>query len=49
MKYYDKKCEKCNEKYTGTASSKYCLECKDEIARERNKENSKKQRNKKII
>jgi len=31
MKYYDKKCEKCDVKFVGTASSKYCIICKDII------------------
>jgi len=35
MKYKTKTCERCNEQYTGTASSKYCITCKDVIISER--------------
>ena len=48
MKYHDKLCQRCNQKYYGTASSKYCLDCKNLVAQERARENSKKQRAKKI-
>ena len=48
MKYHDKQCQRCNKKYVGTASSKYCIDCKDEVAQERARENSRKQRAKRV-
>jgi len=48
MKYYDKLCQRCNQKYYGTASSKYCLDCKEQVRQERARENSKKQREKNV-
>jgi len=40
MKYYDKTCQRCNQKYVGTASSKYCIVCRDQLRQERIKENN---------
>lgn len=33
----DKICQNCGSSYQGTASSKYCLDCKDSIIDSRNK------------
>lgn len=48
MKYYTKKCLKCSKEYQGTASAKYCIDCKDILRVERARANSKKQRAKRV-
>lgn len=36
--YKDKVCQSCGTGYMGTASSKYCIECKVDIMDQRNRE-----------
>jgi len=42
MKYHNKNCQRCNKKYAGTASSKYCIICTDIVRSERISANNKK-------
>ena len=42
--YKSKKCERCNNPFDSTATSKYCIECKDIVRLERLRENNKKKK-----